>query len=164
MPTRLFLCDLSQAATFNPGPTPAKATLGTDGHALINVRIHDGGNITVPMHISSAVANRDGTLEPDNLPPTMVKVGWFGGTAIADGNVFAEPPHRRRDLPNNLLATDRTCTITVRAVNGGISPAAALKVWPVDSVQGAVTGFRDHKLTATVDPTDLVSIVYTVLK
>ena len=81
--------------------------------------------------------------------------------------MFAEPPHRRRDLPNNLLATDRTCTITAWAVNGdsrGISPAAALKVCPVDTTRGAVTGFRDCQPTSTVDLTDLVSIVYTVLK
>ena len=47
---KLFLYDLLQAPTFNHGPTPAKGTLGTGGHALVNVRVSDGGNITLPMH------------------------------------------------------------------------------------------------------------------
>ena len=34
VPHKLFLYDLSQTLTFNAGPTPAKGTLGTDGHAL----------------------------------------------------------------------------------------------------------------------------------
>ena len=53
--------------------------MGTAGHALVTVRVHDGGHITVPMHPGGAVANRDGTLEPDHLPLTMVKVGIGGG-------------------------------------------------------------------------------------
>ena len=94
------------------GPAP-KGTRGTGGCALVNTRIHDGGHITVPMHPGRAVASRDGALEPDQRPPTMVKVGGFGGTAV--GDVFAEPPDRHRNLPNDLLAGDRTCTITAWA-------------------------------------------------
>ena len=60
VPHKLFLYDLLQAPTFNPGPTPAKGTLGTGGHALVNVRVNDGGGITVPMHAGGALANRDG--------------------------------------------------------------------------------------------------------
>ena len=167
VPHKLFLYDLSSALTFNAGPTPAKGTLGTGGYALVNVRVHDGGDITVPMHASSAVTGRDGTLEPDNLPLTMVKVGWFSGTALAVGDVFAEPPDEHRDLPNDILESDATYTITAWAVNKNnenISPVATLKVRPVDTIHGAITGFRDYRLTSTVDLTDLVSTEYTVLK
>ena len=167
VPNKLFLYDLSSALTFNAGPTPAKGTLGTAGYALVNVRISDGGTITEPMHLSTAVANRDGTLEPDNLPLTMVKVGIGNGTAVAVGDVFAEPPDEHRDLPNDLLATDRTYTITAWAVNGDneiISPVATLKVRPVDTDQGTITGFRDYQLASAVALTDLVSTAYTVLK
>ena len=67
-----------------------------------NVRIHDGGNITVPMH--PAPRSPTGTAPWNrNLPLTMVKVGRFGGTAFTVGNVFAEPPDRHRNLPNDLL-------------------------------------------------------------
>ena len=165
VPHKLFLYDLSSALTFRPAP--AKGTPGTGGYALVNVRLHDGGNITVPMHVGSAVANRDGALEPDNRPLTRVKVGWFGGTAIAVGDVFAEPPDEHRDLPNDILANDGTCTITAWAINGDdeiISPVATLKVRPVDTVHGAITGFRDAQLASPVVRTDLVSTEYTVLK
>ena len=166
VPNKLFLYDLLQALTFNTGPTPVKGTLGTDGYALVNVRISDGGGVTVPMHLSGAVANRDGTLEPDHLPLTMVKVGIGGGTVLTVGDVFAEPPHRHRDLPNDLLASDRTYTITAWAVNGDgeiISPVAALKVRPVDTAHGAVASFRDYQLATPVDLTNLVSTEFTVL-
>ena len=119
------------------------------------------------MHVGSAVANRDGALEPDNLPLTRVKVGWFGGTALAVGDVFAEPPDEHRDLPNDILANDGTCTSTAWAINGDdeiISPVATLKVRPVDTVHGAITGFRDAQLASPVVLTDLVSTEYTVLK
>ena len=167
VPHKLFLYDLSSALTFNAGPTPAKGTLGTGGYALVNVRVHDGGDITVPMHVSSAVTGRDGTLEPDNLPLTMVKVGWFSGTALAVGDVFAEPPDEHRDLPNDIFKSDGTYTITAWAVNDDdeiISPVTTLKVRPVDTVHGAIAGFRDYKLTSGVALTDLVSTEYTVLK
>ena len=59
----------------------------------------------------AAVAHRDGAPEPDRLPPTMARVGRAGGA------VFAEPPDARRDLPNDLPATDRTCTLTAWAEN-----------------------------------------------
>ena len=52
------------------------------------------------------------------------------------GDVFAEPPDEHRDLPHDLLATDR----------------------------GAVTGFRDYKLASDVALTDLVSTACTVFK
>ena len=166
VPRKRFLYDL-QALTFNAGPSPARGTPGPGGQALSSVRHGDGGYITVPMHLGSAPANRDDAPEPDNLPLTMVKVGWFSGTALAVGDVFAEPPDEHRDLPNDILESDVTYTITAWAVNGGdevISPVTTLKVRPVDTVHGAITGFRDYKLTSGVALTDLVSTEYTVLK
>ena len=105
VPHKLFLYDLPSAPAFNAGPAPAKGTPGTGGYALVNVRISDGGTITEPMHISSAVTNWDGTLEPDNLPLTMVKVGLGNGTAVAVGDVFAEP--RRAPRPAQRPPGDR---------------------------------------------------------
>ena len=46
--------------------------------------------------------------EPGNLPPAMVKVGLGSGTAIAVGDMFAEPPDALRDLPNDLVSTAGT--------------------------------------------------------
>ena len=65
------------------------------------------------MHLSGALTNRDGTLEPDNLPLTMVMVGVSGiGPAfthtVTAGDVFAEPPDHHRNLPNDILVSDGT--------------------------------------------------------
>ena len=104
---------------------------GTAGHALVNVRISDGGNTAPPMHLGGAITNRDSTLEPDHLSPTMVMVG-IGATlahAVTAGDVFAEPPHEHRALPSDIFASNRTCTITAWAENDAdevISPVASL--------------------------------------
>ena len=45
-----------------------------------------------------------------------------------------------------------------------ISPVATLKLRPLDTEQGAVTGFRDYRLNSTVDLSDLVSTRFTALK
>ena len=98
------------------------------------------------MHPGRAVASRDGALEPDNLSPTMVKVGCS-----------AERPSR-----------SATC-LRHRRTGAGTGPttssrAAVLKVRPVDTARGAVTGFRDYRLASTVALTNLVSTAYTVLR
>ena len=53
------------------GPDLQRRTQPRQGHgsyALSSVRVRDGGKITMPMHVNSALANRDGTLEPDKPP------------------------------------------------------------------------------------------------
>jgi len=45
-----------------------------------------------------------------------------------------------------------------------ISPVATLKLRPLDTEHGAVTGFRDYRLNSTVDLSDLVSTRFTALK
>ena len=47
----------------------------------------------------------------------MVMVGISGigpafAHAVTEGDVFAEPPDEHRDLPNDRLASGRTCTST----------------------------------------------------
>ena len=161
-----------QAPTFNAGPSPARGTPGPGGQALSSVRHGDGGHITVPMHLGSAPANRDGTPEPDHLPPAIVRVGMSGigptlAPAPATGDVFAEPPDEHRDLPHNLLAGDRTGTITAWAVHGDdevVGPGATLKVRPVDTAHGTVSGFHGYRQPVMIALSDLVSTEYTVLK
>ena len=157
-PNKLFLYDLLQAPTFNPGPAPTKGTLGTGGHALVNVRGNDGGGITEPMKPGGWPTNGKARREPGNLPPAMVKVGLGSGTAIAVGAMFAEPPDARpttsspppapassrphgdgpaRDRPNKrkrksrLRASDgpRSANRTGRAGN---RPRTVLNPWPRD--------------------------------
>ena len=118
VPHKLFLYDLSQALTFNAGPTPAKGTLGTAADAL---------STSGSMHVSGAVANRDGTLELDNLPLTMVKVGIGGGTALAVDDVFAEPPTSTGTCPT----TSSRPTAPARSRPGPSTTTAKSSVqWP----------------------------------
>ena len=56
-----------------------------------------------------------------------------------------------------ILAYDRICTITARAVHeddATIGPVAALKLRPYDTIRGVVTSFRDGPLPSTVAPTN----------
>ena len=58
-------------------------------------------------------------------------------------------------------------TITAWAVNEDdevVSPVATLKVRPVDTAHGAVTGFIDYKQGATTNLSNLVSAEFTLLK
>ena len=51
----------------------------------------------------------------------MAGIFGIGATlahAVTTGDVFSEPLRQHRDLPNDILASDGTCTITARAVNG----------------------------------------------
>ena len=141
VPRKRFLYDL-QALTFNAGPRPARGTPGPGGQARSSVRHRDGGTVTVPMHLGSAPANRDGTPEPDHLPPAIVRVGivrhrahpgpgprdgrCVRGTAGRASGPAQQPPRRRPHRHDH-------------------GPGTTLKVRPVDTTHGAVTSFHDYK-------------------
>ena len=70
----------------------------------------------------------------------MARVGRAGGA------VFAAPPDARRDLPNDLPATDRTCTLTAWAENDDdevIGPVASPTLRPRDARRDAITAITD---------------------
>ena len=166
VPHKLFLYDLSPP-TFNAGPTPVKGTLGPDGCQCPDQRRRRHHHADARQQCGHRSGRRPGTGQPPaDDGETMVKVGIAGGTSLAVGDVFAEPPDEHRDLPNDSLESDDTYTIMAWAVNEdneNISPVATLKVRPVDTDHGAVTGFRDYQLTSPVALTDLVSTEFTVL-
>ena len=185
-PTALFLDDVTQDPTFNPGTSPAKGTIGTGGYALTNVRIVDGDKITVAAHNSSAVLNRASErVEPDTEPLSIVRVDSYpltsGNVTDATGEadatynlpdplangVFAAAPAEHRDFPMDTMTSDETYTISAWAVNDKdevISPVVEIKVRPRDTAQGTVTGFRDYKVTTAAVITDLTTTEFTVLK
>ena len=135
VPNKPYRYDISVAPPCNAGP----GTIGTAGYAVGNVRLHDGGAISVATHAGRAITVRDSALQPDNLPPTRGKA-----SISAPG-----------------VAGDRTCTIMARTVNeddATIGPVAALKLRPLDTDQGAVTGFRACRLHSVADLSDLLSI------
>ena len=182
-PTALFLYGVSQDPTFATSDEPEKRTIGT--YALTNVRIVDGGDITAAAHVSSAVENRNGGLEPNYL--SMISVDSYNfasGTVTAAiptndppddatyalgnvGNVYAEPPNAHRDFPIDTLASDETYTISAWAINDNdevISPVVKLKVRPKDTARGDVAGFLDYKVTTAADIDGLTTTEFTVLK
>lgn len=163
---KLFVYDLTTPLELNPGPNPKKDTVGAGGYALSNVRIVDGNEVSVAMHNSDAITNRDGVLEPDTVPASMIRVDALGaGNVVAVGDLFAEPPHEHRDFPADILVSDTTYVVEVWAINDDdevISPIATLKVRPLNTAYGAVIGFQDYQLTSPVDLDDLTITEFTV--
>ncbi|MCY3659723.1 MAG: hypothetical protein OXG36_12000 [Caldilineaceae bacterium] len=184
-PAKLVLYGVSQDPTFATSDEPEKRTIGT--YALTNVRIVDGDDITAAAHVSSAVGNRDGGLEPNYLSMVKVDSYPFDDTQVTDADpdatppadatyalpdtlvdhVYAEPPNEHRDFPIDTLASDETYTISAWAINDNdevISPVVKLKVRPKDTARGDVTGFLDYKVTTAADVDGLTTTEFTVLK
>ncbi len=156
------------------------------GHALSNVRIVDGGDITPAAHHNDALpAPSASLLAPSYL--SRFAVNLFGvaittltgpdvlGNLPAVNEVYAKPPDEHRDFPLDTLASDETYTISAWAVNDDdevISPVAKLKVRPKDTSRGAVAAFIDYKAPNTDgspgrDPyalSNLTTTAFTVLK
>ncbi|MDE0672773.1 MAG: hypothetical protein OXH72_13635 [Caldilineaceae bacterium] len=172
-PTKLFLYGTAADPTFAESDDAAKRTIS--GDALSNVRIVDGGEITVAAHDGLA-APAAATLAPAYL--SRVKVDSFDLTsdAVTDaslpdanpltnatyalpspnagGTVFAEPPNEHRDFPIDTFASDTTYTITAWAINEDdevISPVATLKVRPKDTARGTFDTFVDYLTPDTDD-------------
>ena len=101
------------------------------------------------------------------MPASMIRVNALGAAGtVAVGDLFAEPPNEHRDFPDDIIASDTSYTITAWAINDldeVISPAATLKVRPIDTFHGPVTGFQDYLLTAPVNLDDLTTVQFTVL-
>ncbi len=155
------------------------------GHALSNVRIVDGGDITPAAHRDDAAPATDAILlAPGYLSrfavdsfgvATVNTVTGVVGVLPAVNEVYAKPPDEHRDFPLDTLASDETYTISAWAVNDDdevISPVAKLKVRPKDTSRGAVAAFIDYKAPNTDgspgrDPyalSNLTTTAFTVLK
>ncbi len=185
VPNKLFLYDFdedvnhggtwafSDSGTITRTPTGGNGTIDT-GYVLTNVRINDGGTITVAMQDApAAVIPRDASdnLNPDYLSMIKVGISEASGTeaAVTESEVFAEPPGEHRDLPPDVLASDGTYTIMAWAVNNDnevISPVATLKVRPRDVHRGDIDDFEDyqHPRDTQVAIDDLVTTEFMILK
>lgn len=170
---QLVVYGVDAALTFN-----ADGTVGTPGYALSNVRIVEGGNITVAMHNSSAVARGTGIPNPNTVPLSLIRVASLTDhqdTATPDtdiaapavGTVYAAPPDEHRDFAMTVFDSDTSYTIQAWAVNEDdevISPIATLEVRPVDTDHGDLTDFQDYQLAAAGTVTGLVTTQFTVDK
>lgn len=163
---KLFVYDLTDAFALRDDGTYDDGTLA--GYTLSNVRLIDGVTLSLAMHNVIDMANhRNGQLEPDAVPASMIRVNALGAAGtVAVGDLFAEPPNEHRDFPDDILASDTFHTVTAWAINDlneVVSPVATLKVRPIDTFHGPVTGFRDYLLTAPVELDNLATVQFTVL-
>ena len=110
-----------------------------NGRLLSNVRINDGGKISV------AVQNLSGlpfsVINPNDQGLFFVEVETPAGNTI-----FALPPDEHRDFPIDMLTSDETFKFAAWAVNDkgeSISPVTSLVVRPIDTKAniGSVTDY-----------------------
>ena len=150
---KLFIDDLESDFSV-PWARGVEFIVGTrkTSTALQNVRIVDGSDINVGMHLTGVRRNSGTTVDngtvvnpktvtPDSL--SIVKVGVSAGPVTAEGHgdevktgeVYANPPDEYRDFPIDTLSSDVKYTITAWAINEDdevISPVATLTVRPIN--------------------------------
>ena len=139
-------------------------------NAFYNVRINDGGKISVAMQTAADAAGSNSPV----VPPTdygpdgagYVQLAVEAGTAAT--TVYAMPPDEHRDFPIDTLTSDETYTFTAWAINDDsevISPVASLKVRPIDTSQGDVDIVDYLNATGETDSeTGVTTTEFTVLK
>ncbi len=157
-----------------------------------NVRINDGGDIqtsiqvggftednagdtatniatgdAIPNTVTFAPAVAETGIHPNSLSYVRPAARVVGTTPAPIGTLFAPLPDEHRDLPQDVLGSDETYTITAWAINEDdevISPVASLKVRPIDeTVTFAAAGLTDY-LGANGEVTGVTVTEFTVLK
>ena len=118
------------------------ALVGND-RLLSNVRINDGGKISVAMWHLSSLPFTTGTVTPGNQGLSFAEVEPSIGNTVG-----ALPPDEHRDFPIDMLTSDETFKFAAWAVNDkgeSISPAASLTVRPIDTKAniGSVTNYAN---------------------
>ena len=157
---------------------PNKGTVGDTGYALSNVRIVDGGDVTVAMQDTTGVFTR-ATGAPSPTYVSLIRVGSISGSDVdvatiaapTAGTIYAAPPNEHRDFSMGIFDTDTSYTIQAWAVNDDdevISPIATLEIRPVDTDRGDIAStdtpaFSDYKTTG-VNIVGLVTTQFTVEK
>ena len=145
--------------------------------ALQNVRIVDGSDITVGMHLATAIRNATATVTPSSL--SIIKVGVSEGAAAATvgaaltetgGEFYADPPDEYRNFPIDTLSSDVKYTITAWAVNEDdevISPVAKLIVRPINervTLGADPNDFQDYLNTTAITEGTFTVTEFTVIE
>ena len=165
---KLFVYDLAPSTGGNPRVAVNDKKETTP--ALHNVRIVDGSDIAVGLHLTGVTRlSTSNIVTPPSLSIVRVDVGEssteplipsFARALAPDrgsnplpeasistpaGEVYANPPDEHRDFPIDTLSSDVTYKITAWAVNEDgevISPVTTLNLRPVDKTVtlGTATG------------------------
>ena len=130
------------------------ANLADNERTFGNVRINDGGNITVALQdapaaeipftpVSSQTTNGIAWVSPASLLPVTMQT--LHSRSV--GHVFVMAPDEHRDFPDDVLSSDETYTVTAWAVNdkGTVSsPVASLKLRPKDAAAPGIATILDY--------------------
>ena len=131
--------------------------LTDNDRVLSNVRLNDGGRISVAVQNLSSLPAAAGPISPEGL--SLFAVGIPGSQAVA---LF---PDEHRDFPIDMLASDETYKITAWAVNRGkvISSAASLTVHPTDKKTN-ISSITDYANAGGTAVTNVYVTEFTVFK
>ena len=135
--------------------------LANDDRVLSNVRINDGGKISVAMQNLSSLPFTPNTVTPANRGLSFINAPPPDVGSL----IFALAPDEHRDFPIDMLASDETYKFTAWAVNDRgaiISPVASLTVRPVDK-EANIGSVTDYANTGT-SVTNAYVTEFTVLK
>lgn len=131
-------------------PGSSASDLANDDRVLSNVRINDGGKISVAMQNLSSLP-----FTPNAITPANQGLSFINAPPPDVGSlIFALAPDEHRDFPIDMLASDETYKFTAWAVNDRgaiISPVASLTVRPVDKEAniGSVTDYANTGTSVT---------------
>ncbi|MYC64365.1 MAG: hypothetical protein F4X16_16300 [Caldilineaceae bacterium SB0661_bin_34] len=128
-------------------PGSSASNLANDDRVLSNVRINDGGKISVAMQNLSSLPFTPNTITPANQGLSFINAP----PPDVDSLIFALAPDEHRDFPIDMLASDETYKFTAWAVNDRgtiISPVASLTVRPVDK-EANISSVTDYANTGT---------------
>ena len=118
-----------------------------DDRVFSNVRINDGGKISVAMQDLSSLP-----FTPNTITPANQGLAFINAPPPEDGRlIFALAPDEHRDFPIDMLASDETYKFTAWAVNDRreiISPVVSLTVRPVDK-KANINSVTDYANTGT---------------
>ncbi len=138
--------------------------LANSDRLLSNVRINEGGRISVAIQNLSRLPFTPNTITPANQGLSFINAPT--PEPANEGNlIFAWAPDEHRDFPIDMLASDETYKFTAWAVNDRgaiISPVASLTVRPVDR-EANVGSVTDYANTGT-SVTNAYVTEFTVLK
>lgn len=135
-------------------------TLMDNNRLLSNVRINDGGRISVAMQNLSSPPFAANPINPNNQGLSFVEVGQVVGSTI-----LALPPDEHRDFPIDMLTSDETFKFAAWAVNDkgeSISPVTSLTVRPIDT-KANISSVTDYANT-DIPVTNVYVTEFTVIK
>jgi len=139
--------------------TGSQALVDYDGQ-LSNVRINNGGKISVAMQHLTSLPFAAIPIIPNNQGLSFIGVGQVSNS------IFALPPDEHRDFPIDMLTSDETYKFAAWGVNDKgevISPVTSLTVHPIDK-KANISSITDYANADGTSVTNVYVTEFTVIK